>query len=244
VDEKIEEQLWNFNERRVHPRKKIDLQRTFAAEIIIDSVQKTYLYVVDISHGGMKIMTDILFPQDREVKLMLICDEPLEVSMDLVWHRKMLGDMYIMGLKFTDLSPVIDGSIDNFISKYSGVAREEIRLNEMFILGIFQSMEWKKYPIYALSLSLEGLTFTTDKSLPINEELFIQFALGKEETTFETYARVQHLDAISDGRFKGFLKFERMSEQDSLRLGEQINTMLLGELPTIIVPPIKDFEVP
>ncbi len=192
----------------------------------------------------MRILVDFLFPEARALSFKLIAEEPLEFTAEMVWHKMMIGDMYMVGMKFVEPSQKTSENIDSFIGKYSGSDKTELRLNRMFVLKILNNVEWKNYPVYALSLSLDGLEFTSDKSLEVNEDFLVQFHLDEESPPFQIYARVLYMKEISDGRFKGFFEFDEMQPPDRLRFMERMYMLLKEELPTIITEPISNFEVP
>lgn len=245
VDEK-EEETWNYAERRSTVRKKISLKKTFSAEIQLDTTKKCYLYIVDISQGGMKIMTDIVFPERRTflITFYLEQEDPLELAVEVVWKKQVVGYMNVTGMKFVAMSPKSFNKIEQFVSKYSiDTSKRIFKLNRMITMQIAKGEEWENFYAYILSISPQGLEYTTDYNIPQNEEFPLRFYAEQGQAPMEAVARILFQKEISMGRLKGWLEIVSMSEPNRLRLTEYIDKLLQGDLPARITAPLADYNL-
>jgi len=245
VDVKNEE-AWNYAERRSTVRKKISLKKTFSAEVQLDTPQKCYLYIVDISHGGMKIMTDLVFPERRTflITFYLEQEDPLELAVEVVWKKQVVGYMNVMGMKFVAMSPKSFNKIEQFVSKYSiDTSKRIFKLNKMITMQIEKGEEWANFYAYILSISPQGLEYTTDYNIPENEEFGLRFYADQGQAPIEAKARILFQKEISMGRLKGWLEIVSMSDPNRLRLTEYIDKLLQGDLPARITAPLLDYNL-
>lgn len=245
VDEKHDE-AWNFAERRSTTRRKISLKKTFSAEVQLDTPQKCYLYIVDISQGGMKIMTDLIFPERRTflITFYLEQEDPLELAVEVVWKKQVVGYMNVTGMKFVAMSPKSFSKIEQFVSKYSiDTSKRIFKLNKMITMQVEKEGEWVSFYAYVLSISPQGLEYTTDYNLPAGEEFPLRFYAEQGQAPLEASARILFQKEISMGRLKGWIEIVSMNEANRLRLTEYIDKLLQGDLPVKITAPLKDFNL-
>jgi len=245
VDENYEG-AWNYDERRSAVRVKISLKKTFSAEVQLDTPKKCYLYIVDISQGGMKIMTDLVFPERRTflITFYLEQEDPLELAVEVVWKKQVVGYMNVIGMKFVAISPRSFEKIEQFVEKYSiDTSKRIFKLNKMITMQIQKQEEWANFYAYVISISPQGLEYTTDYSLPASEEFALRFYAEQGQAPMEAQARVLFQKEISMGRLKGWLEIITMSEPNRLRLTEYIDKLLQGDLPGKIIAPLKDYNL-
>ncbi|MDQ7823410.1 MAG: PilZ domain-containing protein [Candidatus Eremiobacteraeota bacterium] len=245
TEESTGQELWNYEERRTEARKKISLKKTFPAEILIDDPQKCYLYIVDISRGGMKVMTELAFPDHRAFILRLYLDEEaVEFAVEKVWHRQVVGYMNAMGLKFIALSQKALNIIENFVAKYSiDTSKRIIKPNKMINLQIMRHDEWVPFYAYLLTLGPQGFEFTSDYEFPEGEEFPLRFFIAQGQPPIEVSAKILFIKEITLGRKKGWMEFVEITEQNRLRLLEHLDKTLQGELPSNIMAPIEGYVI-
>ena len=87
------------DERRQAHRQALKLNKIFSAEITRggETVQ-CYLYIIDISEGGIRITSDYSFPTDGPVRVKFKFDEPLEVNVKVVWSKTLEGGTNVYGM--------------------------------------------------------------------------------------------------------------------------------------------------
>lgn len=242
-DTGVEQKDWDYQERRTDARKKIDLKRTFKAEVILDTVQPCYVYIIDVSQGGMKIMTDLDIPEHRTFLMKLFLEETIELAVEIVWAKKMVGYMNVIGLRFVAMSSKAMAKIEAFIAQYSiDTTKRIVKLHKMLNMQIKKEEEWVNFYAFILNVSPNGLEFTTDYPLPENE-FSLHFYLEQGQMPFEADVRVLFQREISLGRVKGWLEFSKMPERDHIRLIEYIDKTLQGDLPAKITAPIEGFSL-
>lgn len=236
---------WNYEERRIEERKKIYLKKPFHAEIHLDEVCKTYIYIVDISHGGMKIMTDLSIPDKVEFTIKLLMRETISFVVETIWQRQVLGYMNAIGLRFVELSPEATNMIEGIMNKFAiDTSKKAYSLNKMVNLQIQEEGQWKNLYAYIIEMSPAGLEYTTDYIFPINEEFILRAFLIAGEPPIEVRAKIVSEADLSMNRTMGFIEFVEIDERSKLRLSEHIVKLLQGELPRQILAPIEDFELP
>ena len=239
------EALWNYDERRGEARKKISLKKTFPAELQLDTLQKTYLYIADISYGGMKIITELNLPSGRTFVLRVFLEAIVEFPVEVVWQRQLVGYMNAYGLKFVALTPDSYKIIENFVSKYAiDTSKRNFRLNKMANLQILKNEGWFTFYSYILNMSPQGLEYTTDYALPLHDEFELKAFLIQGEPPIESKAKVLFSRDISMGRTKGWLEFSAIDEKNRLRLTEYIDRLLQGEPPIKVYATLHNFEIP
>ncbi|RQW80116.1 MAG: PilZ domain-containing protein [Geobacter sp.] len=244
ADEKKED-LWNYDERRGEARKKISLKKTFPAELQLDALEKTYLYIADISYGGMKIITELNLPSNRTFILRIFIEATVEFPVEVVWQRQLVGYMNAYGLKFVALTPDSYRIIENFVSKYAiDTSKRNFRLNKMVSLQIMRDEEWITFYSYILNMSPHGFEYTTDYVLPLNDEFELRSFLIQGESPILSKAKILFSRGLSMGRTKGWLEFSTIDEKNKLRLTEYIDRLLQGEPPLKVYATLQDFEIP
>lgn len=236
---------WDYAERRTEERKKISLKKPFLAEIHLDQVRKTYIYIVDVSHGGMKIVTDLTIPEDQTFTLKLNMKEPATFVVKSIWQRQILGYMNAVGIKFMELSPEARAIVDSIVNKFAiDISRSICSPRKMMDFQIQQDGQWQTFYAYVINLSLEGLEYTTDFILPINEEFHLKAFFIQAEAPLEMAGRIASEKDLSMGRTKGWLEFVNLDDKSRLRLKEFIISQIQGEPPKQVISTIEDFEIP
>jgi hypothetical protein len=235
---------WNYSERRSEARKKISLKRTFAAEVHLDEIQKTYLYIVDISSGGLKVMTDLVFPKRRTFLIRITLNEPYDFPVEVVWHKQMVGYMNIFGLKFVEMSDAAYNSIGRFVDKFSiDMTKKISRVDKMLSVQRLADGEWKNFYAYVMNVNPQGMEFTTDEILPTNEKFTVRCFFEHAQPPIELNVTVLFQKEISMGRQKGWMEFSFADEASKLLLSEFLERQIQGEIPQKLMAPLEDFSL-
>jgi hypothetical protein len=239
-----EEGNWNFSERRSEARKKISLKRTFAAEVHLDGIQRCYLYIVDISSGGLKVMTDLVFPKQKAFMIRLLLNVPVDFPVEVVWHKQMVGYMNIFGLKFVEMTDAAYNAIGSFVDKYSiDMSKKISRVDKMLSVQTLRDGEWKNFYAYVMNVNPQGMEFTTDEILPLNDNFPLRCFFEHGQPPIELTVKILFQKEISMGRLKGWMEFTETEEANKLRLSEFLERQIQGEIPQKIMAPLEDFSL-
>ncbi len=235
---------WNYSERRSDERRKVTLKRTFSSEIRGDSVESCYIYIVDMSTGGMMVMTDFPLPEKDSFTIKILLEDPMEFTVRQVWRKGIMGYMNATGLQFTDTTEVTACNARAFIDRFSlDTSKKNVRLNKMMPSQIRKDDEWVNFYLYVMNLGLQGFEFTTDFALPIDQQFTLRIFLEPRKNPFETEARVLFHKEISMERKKGWLEFLSLSDQNRLRIKEHIARLIQGDLPCKTAVTLEGFSM-
>lgn len=236
------------DDRRQVSRKKVKLQRIFAAEIAVEEAQaqSCFVHIHDLSEVGMRVHTDFDFPPDRDVSIKLFLEQPVSLKVRLAWHKELIGGMRVVGLAFRDTSDEQLGEIREFLERYSpDNKRCSLRLQRMLMVEMTLGSVRQKFGVFTLDISTSGIRISHDYPLP--EELDIPFhiLLEYDRPALAVTARVSWQEPNSLGQYIIGLQFCDPSPEAIARIEDFIETQLRGEPPAAAaVLPLADFEAP
>ncbi|MDQ7825189.1 MAG: PilZ domain-containing protein [Candidatus Eremiobacteraeota bacterium] len=250
LDELTEKEDWDYTERRKEDRKKIILNKTFLAEIHADRVIKGYIYVIDISNQGLKVITDIDLPDDRPFLMKLFIPEPVELTSEVIWQKKVLGYMNAVGLRVIVQEKLTRENIEQFMTKYSiDTSQKIIHPNRQLSFQCKKDGRWESFYAFLLTISLEGMEITTDYLLPSGEALILRCDLEAGRPPLEEKVTYEFRGDLPTGRDKGWFGFTELSEQNRLRLLEFMNRFLQvktapgAKAAPRVTPVLEDFTI-
>ena len=227
------------DERRLSGRKGVKLSRLIASRIIDDSSERDcYLHLVDISEGGFRINSDDPFPEDREFSLEiglapfgneLATKSPRHsFRVKTVWAKSLVGGMVVSGLAFQNLSDESKTIVDAIMQGASPQGRRmHFRLNRVLGVELGRTEEEQQwlYPL-TLDLSVEGMRICLSEPLEVGAIFPIKVFLEFELPTVQAQAEVMWQETMPSGRVQVGLKFEEMSERDSMAIKTYIDQCL------------------
>jgi hypothetical protein len=244
MTENVGQESWNYSERRSRERSKVTLKRTFSSEIRAGSIESCYIYIVDMSTGGMMVMTDFPLPEKDSFAIKILLEDPMEFAVRLVWQKQIMSQMNVTGLQFTDTTEETARNACTFIDRFSlETTKKTVRLNKMMPSQIRKDDEWVNFYLYIMSLGIRGFEFTTDFELPVDQPFTLRIFLEPRKNPIETEARVLFRKEISMERKKGWLEFLSLSEQNRLRIKEHIARLIQGDLPCKTAVKLEGFSV-
>ncbi len=238
-----EREISSSRERRASPRKGIQLNRLLSVTLVRgDKEQLVYLHLVDLSTGGMRVNSDIKFPEEGVFNLRLgldvfgsdLADEygMVVFPVSVVWQKELLGGMWVCGLKFVDLPAKAREVVDKILARCSPEGRRlRFRLNRVLGVGIARKGEdvhWV-YPL-ALDLSVEGMKIRLDEELEVGTVLPLKIFFEFDLPTIATEAEVMWVERLASGRFQVGLKFVGLDEEQALVVKRYIDRCLEEEM--------------
>ncbi len=223
-----------FKERRKYKRKSLKLNKIFAAKAGqgLDMVP-LYIYIMDMSLGGMRITTDFNLPLDDPFHLEVRLDvpTPLETKAEVRWKKKLLGGTYMMGIKFLELSDKALQVIRDFMDRHSPDGkRKAFRLDRVLAVQMNVEGEREKFYTLTMDLSPQGMRITNPFPLPENKNMEIKLMLDFEDRPVNIKAQVRWQKKTSYDRYMIGMEFIEISDEDARRINRYIDRAIAGEL--------------
>jgi c-di-GMP-binding flagellar brake protein YcgR len=224
-------------ERRTAERRKLKLKKIFSAEIMLDGTpQMCYLYIFDISEGGMRIHTDFSFPENKVIPVKFYLDEPLEIAVQVVWQKILVGGMHVIGIKYIDLDEESHARINRFMDKYSPEGkRKSYRLNRVLSVEMELSDRTEKFYALTLDISPQGMRITNDFPLPEGETVPFRLLLDVDRPPVELNARIAWQKETSFETFMIGMEFIGVTSEATMRINDYIDKAMSGELDRQVI---------
>jgi len=244
VGEKAKEETGGSNgevtqERRRARRKALKLNKIFSGKVGegLDIVP-IYLYIVDISKGGMKITTDLDIPLDIvfHINLTIDVEDPLDTDVMGVWKKKMFGGTNMVGIKFVDPPEKTVKAIEDFMNIHSQEGkRRAYRLNR--VLPVEMEIEGKtdKFHTLTLDLSAQGMRISNPFPLPFDKNINMKLMLDFEEAPIYLTAKVAWQKETSYEQYLAGIQFKEIRKDDEGRINNYIDRAISGELDQKII---------
>lgn len=218
-------------ERRSEERRKSRVNKLVHALVKAGEEFQTFLYLVDISTGGLRVNLDrrltpesiieLDFPvgpyvRDKEARLQATCR--------VVWNRPLLGGTFVHGLQFIDLSPASEEIISKlFIAFTPEGRRERFRLNQVLNVAYKSDDSW--IPRNACDISPEGLGLQLSSPLP--EDTVIPFRIYLDEKRgsepVEIDGKVSFTAEFDEGDYRIGIKFVNVNDVAASRIQAYID---------------------
>ncbi|MHB2020899.1 MAG: PilZ domain-containing protein, partial [Candidatus Xenobia bacterium] len=220
------------DERRSQRRQSLRLNKIFVAEVKVDGrLARCYLYILDISEGGMKITTHFAFPPRAPVPArFLLDDSPLEVTVEQVWQKSIEGTQ-MMGLRFVDVSDAARAAIHRFMDRFSPQEkRRSFRLDRVL------NVELNGVVYSTLDISTGGLRISGDAPLSESGPGRARLFLEHDRPPLELNVRVAWQKTTSFDRTFIGLEFVDPEPAAIERIDDFIDRALAGTLSDQINP--------
>ncbi len=197
----------------------------------VDSVEfKTFLYLVDISLGGLRANLDRALAKDSRVELALPLRPYLNEEVELrttcrvAWNRELLGGTYVHGFEFQELRETDLRLVERLFHVFSPEGkRKRFRLPGLLNIAYFQDGAWKSW--MARDISPQGLGLQMPEPLELEERLPFRIFLedrGKYDPV-EVLGRVSYLVEFDDEEYRLGVEFIEPTEEAALRIQEYID---------------------
>lgn len=219
-------------ERRTLERKKLNLNKIFKSEITFNNqTTNCFVYIVDVSEGGMKIHVDFPLPDNIEFKIKFYLDEPLEVTAKMIWQKTLVGGMNVAGISFVTISDDDKEKINRFIFKYSPEGkRKSFRLNR--VLAVETTTEGLEEKFYALTydMSPKGMRISTEQDLEEAKEYDFRILLDFDKPPISVKGKIVWLKENFSGNNSIGIEFLNISDENAARINNFIEAVFSGKL--------------
>lgn len=232
-------------ERRTLTRRKIKVKKIFAAEVTLEGApQHCFVHIHDLSEGGMRIHTDFSFPDDTELPLRLHLDEPLEVSVEKIWDKELIGGMRVLGLRFRKISESAQAKLMTFLRRYSPEnKRKAFRLERILVVEMVLGSTKQKFGVFTLDLSTTGMRINHEFPLPEDMEIPFRILLEYDQPPIEVQARVSWQKENAFGQFLVGMEFTEISEQARQRIETFIDSAISGQMRAQRFATLENFDL-
>ncbi|MDQ7824002.1 MAG: PilZ domain-containing protein [Candidatus Eremiobacteraeota bacterium] len=182
------------HERRQIRRKLIKVRKTVLAEIFQaqdEERKKCYIYINDVSEGGLRITCDVFIPENTVIKLLITLEKQVALEGKVVWAKEFGSGNYTMGL---ELSQDRDDYRENVDFLFDWASPMEVkrsfrpRATKHFELHTEEQVT--KFYAHLLIISPGGMELIFRKPLPEDRDFSLTFALFEKGKPITTRARV------------------------------------------------------
>lgn len=240
------ESAQDLPERRRERRRKIKVQRIFAAEILGPvAPQNCFLHIYDLSESGMRVHTDLSFPSGESLPLRLLLDRPIDLNVEAIWQKELIGGMHVAGLKFMDVSGEAQDEIRAFLDRHSPEnKRTSVRLQRILVVEMVVGSTSQKFGVFTLDISTTGMKISHDYPLPEDVDIPFRILLEYDKPPIEVVARVTWQEANTLGQYVIGLQFSPPDAGVTARLEDFIDHQLTGTRPVANrrIATMSDFE--
>lgn len=158
------------SDRRYAKRHAIQLHKITVANLTRDGEAPVscYVFVVDLSDGGLCITTDTWIEPNTPFELEMLLQPALSVRAEVVWSRQLTGGTNVYGLKFLDVTDAVARQVKALIDTYSVEARrldKGLNLNRVMAAS-FDKAEGVDEYLLVQELSEEGMLVTMETEWP------------------------------------------------------------------------------
>lgn len=214
MDENLEAAAVASIEHRLHERRGLRVHRLVRASIESDGqTNELYLYLVDISEGGIRINADNPFNLDQPFRLTFTLQYlDFDVTVRPVWQKSLAGGTWTCGLAYHEPTPQQLDQVRQMVEAFTAKGRRErFRLKALVSVALRADGEsW--FNILLVDISPKGLRGVWEGALDAEKTLDVRI-IPPEMTEVEARARVVWQKEIGDLRHEFGLQFVEIEEQ-------------------------------
>lgn len=228
---------WGHEERRTTRRVGCDLNHSVSARVEVDGQPSLplALYLLDMSEGGMRINMDRELPSGQIFTLYVSLaglggEGEFRTSCEVAWQKGLLGEAWVAGLRFTEMSPKDGELLRSTLDRFEGPNRRlRFRLRSVVPVSVRFEDDW--FYMTATELSPEGLRIRTTPVpwLAPGCELSLWLHLGSEWPLEPLDAEVLWREEVWRDRIEVGFRFLDLAEDEALLIKSYIERSLLEE---------------
>jgi hypothetical protein len=205
-------------EQRKHERRGFKVNRLIRATLDFGdgNPREQYLYLVDISEGGLRVNIDQELEQPFRIAFTLQYLD-LDVTVRPIWQKTLVGGTSTVGLAFHDPTPEQLEQVRAMVGSFSVEGRRErFRLKALISVALREDEgEW--FNILLVDISPKGLRGVWDDALDADRDLNVRI-LPPNIGEVEARAKVAWQEQIGPRRFEFGLEFTAISEENAQRI--------------------------
>ncbi len=211
-------------ERRTLIRRKAPVKRIFAADILDEpEASDCFVHIHDLSEGGMRIHTDFNLPLDRTVSLRLHLDEPIDLKVEKVWERPLVGGINVYGLKFQEPKQDAHKKLIAFLTNsLTENRRKAFRLERILVVEMLVNDKATRFGVFTLDLSTTGMRINHEDPLPENQTIDFRILLEPGTDPVAVRSKVSWQKENPFGHYLIGLQFTDLESEAQIRIEEYI----------------------
>ncbi|MBI3928781.1 MAG: PilZ domain-containing protein [Armatimonadetes bacterium] len=208
-------------ERRQTPRRHSPVNKILLADLVVAERESVpvYVFVVDVSSGGIRINVDRELPDGETLELSLpvegfgaevirLTQGRATLRVQVVWKKMLLGGTWVHGLRFVDLDEATSAAVDAMMEAFSPSGRRmRFRLNRLLPVAIKTENGHFWIERFATDLSPEGLGVQLDAPLPEGQDVLVKIFPEFDLPVVQARARVAWTQETPSGKCKMGLRF-------------------------------------
>lgn len=235
------------DERRSARRFAIQLNKITGAEVTRRGQSPTscYVYVVDISEGGLRITTDTVFDKAEQFGLHLQLNPPLDCTVEVVWNKHLTGGTWVYGVKFVDISDALREQTKTFMESFSEEARrrtKSVSLNRVLCMQFPEVTHDKRIYVLTSVLSSQGMQVTAEITFEQGRSYDCLLFLEAERPPVVVHTVARSVQPAVFDRYKVAFDFERLSPDADNRINGFLDKVISGEIDRQVVQREVDFD--
>jgi hypothetical protein len=188
-------------ERRVALRNVLIVRKMTLAEIIIGETgvpRIHYVYINDISETGIRISSDILFPQNKRIRIRLFLSSPVSIEVFLRWKKEIGIKNYVNGMEFEQFSAINKKGVCDLLRWAEPYfEKTSFLINSTLFMETDLDEPFSKMYIYTLSISQGKMELMNNLALPEGREFELKFSLRHGIPAVTTRGQVIHQKEIA-----------------------------------------------
>lgn len=165
-------------ERRQHERRGVRVNRLIRP--LIDdgngSPHEEYIYLVDMSEGGLRANLDREFPGDRAVRMQFTLQYlELDVSVRVVWQKSLAGGTWTVGLAFENLDSGAAVQVKKMVEAFSVQGRRDrFRLKSLVSVSVRRADDPVWVSVLLVDVSSAGLRVRCNEVYDVDSDLDVR----------------------------------------------------------------------
>jgi hypothetical protein len=209
-------------DRRQNRRRPSPVNRLIRAELSLEGLdsEDLYLYLVDMSEGGIRITADRPLPPGLSVGLCFglegFPEAPsprLAVTVQRAWDRPLAAGTWVTGLRFIDLDDQAQQAVQQLLQGVSVEGRRKrFRLREPISASLQLQAEGKWVVVVPMDLNSQGIRVRAYAQAELDQELGLMVRFP-EKKGHVFRARVQQVQTLDQERQELNLTFLEPPDQ-------------------------------
>ena len=215
------------DERRVHRRHGLQINKVIRARACTSSWEGyLYLYLVDLSEGGMRVNLDRPFPPDESTDLAFDLEGigAVHTKVNLAWQKCLAGGTWVAGLEFNHLDEEQAANVHKLLEAYSPEGRRlRFRLRRLIPVAIRREGADTWCNVTAMDLSPDGMRVRCYEPADQDEQVDVNLGLDDHDSEFKTRAAVKWVQEVGGERYEMGLSFHQIHEAEAALLSRFID---------------------
>ena len=212
-------------ERRQHERKIVQVNKLLRAKLDLPdgSIQEAYMYLVDVSEGGMRVNVDSAFPEEP-VRMRFELDQfVFDAQVHPSWQKCLVGGTWTVGLDFRGAGPETIAVANGIIDMYSPDGRRKrFKLREILNVMLHRPSDEDWLNVLAIDVSSTELQLRSDHEFPQGSHVDVKI-FPPDLPRVEAEAEVLWQREVSTGRFEFRMKFLDLTKEGADTLQKYID---------------------